>query len=141
MEVSCDKILLLNIADFISCTKCSQVNTKIPADIYLLKVHNRNIRKRCEICSKLTIKIPERRQWRRSGIFIVNFEHISHLFSSISIVNFEHVIAGWDSSSVDFHQISEQQTTPNGKYSDHGYLSSAQNSSLPYKPPTKKRKF
>ena len=26
-----------------------------------------------------TIKIPERRHWRRSGIFIVNFEHISHL--------------------------------------------------------------
>ena len=23
--------------------------------------------------------MPERRQWRRSGIFIVNFEHISHL--------------------------------------------------------------
>ena len=21
---------------------------------------------------------PERRQWRRSGFFIVNFEHISH---------------------------------------------------------------
>ena len=34
---------------------------------------------RCEICSKLTIKIPERRHWRRSGIFIVNFEHISYL--------------------------------------------------------------
>ena len=33
----------------------------------------------CETCSKLTIKIQERRQWRRSGIFIVNFEHISHL--------------------------------------------------------------
>ena len=30
-------------------------------------------------CSKLTINIPERRQWRRSGIFIVNSEHISHL--------------------------------------------------------------
>ena len=26
--------------------------------------------------SKLTIKIPGRRQWRRSGIFIVNFEHL-----------------------------------------------------------------
>ena len=26
-------------------------------------------------CSKLTIKIPERRHWRRSGIFIVNLEH------------------------------------------------------------------
>ena len=30
-------------------------------------------------CSKLQIKIPERRQWRRSSIFIVNFEHISHI--------------------------------------------------------------
>ena len=37
------------------------------------------IRTRCEIWSKLTIKIPERRHWRRSEIFIVNFEHISHL--------------------------------------------------------------
>ena len=24
-------------------------------------------------------KKPERRQWRRSGVFIVNFVHISHL--------------------------------------------------------------
>ena len=29
--------------------------------------------------SKLTIKTPERRRWRRSGVFIGNFEHISHL--------------------------------------------------------------
>ena len=27
-----------------------------PADIYMFKVNNRNNRKRCEICSKLTIK-------------------------------------------------------------------------------------
>ena len=33
----------------------------IPAGIYLLKVNNRNTRTRCEICSKLTIKTPERR--------------------------------------------------------------------------------
>ena len=39
---------------------------------------------------QLTIKTPERRQ-RRSGVFIVNFEHISHL-----IVNFENVIVGWE---------------------------------------------
>ena len=50
-----------------------------PASIYLLKVNNRNIRTRCEICSKLTLKTPERRYWRRPGIFIANFEHISHL--------------------------------------------------------------
>ena len=29
-----------------------------PAGIYLLKVNNRNTRTRCEICSKLTLKIP-----------------------------------------------------------------------------------
>ena len=50
-----------------------------PAGIYLLKVNYRTTRTRCEICLKLIIKIPERCQWRRSGIFIVNFEHISHL--------------------------------------------------------------
>ena len=32
------------------------------ANIYLFKVNNRNTRKRYEICSKLTIKILERRQ-------------------------------------------------------------------------------
>ena len=49
-----------------------------PAGNYMFKVTNRNTRARCEICPKLTIKIPERRQ-HRSGIFIINFEHISHL--------------------------------------------------------------
>ena len=33
---------------------------------------------------------------RRFGGFIVNFEHISRLCSSVSIVNSEHVIAGWE---------------------------------------------
>ena len=28
----------------------------------------------------LTIKTPERHHGRRSGVFIVNFEHISHFF-------------------------------------------------------------
>ena len=46
---------------------------------YMLKINNRNTRTTCEICSKLTIETPERRHWRRSGVFIVNFEHISHL--------------------------------------------------------------
>ena len=49
-----------------------------PAGIYLFKV-NRNTRTRCEICSKLTLKTPERCEWRCSGVFIVNYEHISHL--------------------------------------------------------------
>ena len=51
----------------------------IPAGISLLKVKNRSAKTRCEICLKLAIKVPERRQWCRSGVFIVNFEYISHL--------------------------------------------------------------
>ena len=31
-----------------------------PANIYLLKINNKNNRKRCEICTKLTTKTPER---------------------------------------------------------------------------------
>ena len=48
-----------------------------PAGIYLLKVSNKNTRKRCEIWSKLTIKT------------------YFTPYSTVSIVNFEHVIAGW----------------------------------------------
>ena len=61
-----------------------------PAGIYLVKVNNRNTRTRCEICLKLTIKIPKRRQWRRSDVFIVKF--IVKYFtpcSNVSIVDFE----------------------------------------------------
>ena len=50
-----------------------------PAGNYMCKVNNKNTRTRCEICSKLTIKTSERRHWRGSGVFIVNFEHISNL--------------------------------------------------------------
>ena len=52
--------------------------TKHLADMYLLRVNNRNTKTRCEICSKLTIKTPERCCWHRSSVFIVNFEDISH---------------------------------------------------------------
>ena len=50
----------------------------IPTNIFLFKVNNRNTRKRFEICSKLILKTPERRQWRRSVVFIVNSEQILH---------------------------------------------------------------
>ena len=50
-----------------------------PVGNYMFKVNSRNSRTRSEICSKLRIKTPERRHWRLSSVFIVNFEHISHL--------------------------------------------------------------
>ena len=50
------------------------------ANIYLFKIHNRSTRKKHEIRSKLTTTTPEQCQWRRSGVFNVDLEHISHLF-------------------------------------------------------------
>ena len=37
----------------------SEARNRVPANIYLFKVNNRNTRKKCEICSKLTIKKPD----------------------------------------------------------------------------------
>ena len=50
-------------------------NSYYSANVCLFKANNRNTRKRCEICSKLKIKTPEKRLWRRSAVFIFNFEH------------------------------------------------------------------
>ena len=50
-----------------------------PAGNCTFKVNIRNTRERYERCFKVTIKTPERGQWCRSGVFVVNFEHISHL--------------------------------------------------------------
>ena len=43
------------------------------------KFNNRNNRTKHELCSELTIKTPEQCHWRCCGVFIVNFQHISHL--------------------------------------------------------------
>ena len=47
---------------------------------YLFKVSKRNTRRRSKIKYKLTIKRLEQCHWRCSGLFIFNFEHISHIF-------------------------------------------------------------
>ena len=65
------KVHWLQLASVSSC--------HFPACNYMFKVNNRNTRTRCEICSKLPIKTPEWHHCHRSGVFIVNFEHISHL--------------------------------------------------------------
>ena len=53
-----------------------------PVGNYIFKVNRKNTRTRCEICSKLTSKTPERCKWRHSGVFIVDSEYISHLVCS-----------------------------------------------------------
>ena len=85
-----------------------------PVGFYLLKVTNRNTRTRCEILWKLVIKTPEPRltksshilkqtcsfqlqaclsicdlfDRRRYAVFIVNFEHISHLVLVLVLLTF-----------------------------------------------------
>ena len=47
-----------------------------PVGNYMLKVNNRNTSTRCETCSKLTVKTPERRHWQ-SSVSFVNFEQVN----------------------------------------------------------------
>ena len=61
----------------------------LQAVIYLFKVNNENITTMCETYAKLTIQTPELHQCYCSGAFIVNFEHIWHLFLMLS--DFEQV--------------------------------------------------
>ena len=46
---------------------------QLPDGIFLFKINDKKSRLLCEICSKLTIKTPERRYVRRYGVFI-NFK-------------------------------------------------------------------
>ena len=55
-----------------------------PKDIYLLRINDRNNRKGCKICSKLTIKRPEWHQWTYFTPF-----------SSLAIVDFEQMNVCW----------------------------------------------
>ena len=77
---------LVSVDDQWDCLKRTEkvsINTmygKKPAGTYLFKVYNGNTRTICEIWSKLTIKIPKRRHWRRSGAFIVDFRHFAIYF-------------------------------------------------------------
>ena len=74
--------VFLNCAYGARSAQCNSSTQNFPATPtgagnYLLKVHNSNIRTRCEIYSELTIKTPKRRHCPCSGAFIVNFENIS----------------------------------------------------------------
>ena len=96
-----DKIFTINSVIFLSnCTmnkeqvefeflNCSQDG------IYLFKVNNGNTRTMCEICSKLTIKTPERRHRHRFWcLYCELWTDITHC-SCVFIVDFEQVNAGW----------------------------------------------
>ena len=79
------------------------------ANKYMFKDYN----KRCEICSKLTIKPPEQRLWSRSSIFIVNFKNISYIALAFLLLTLnKYTAVGWQVwKSVNFLQ--------NSKYHQH----------------------
>ena len=59
--------------------KLSFIISFISTGKYLFKVNKRSTRGRREICSRLKIKKPGRRHWRRSGVFTVSLKHILQL--------------------------------------------------------------
>ena len=58
---------------------CYSNKWEYPAGIILFKVRNGNNRTMCEICSKLTLKTPERCYQRFSGVFIVKFDGVEQI--------------------------------------------------------------
>ena len=66
------------------CILCVYCN---PANIYFFKINNRNTRKSCEICSKLTIKTPE----------LLTLLNLNIFHTSVSVVEFEQVSVTWES--------------------------------------------
>ena len=57
-SISLNKSKVLKSLESLCGKKCGVIHW--PANIYLFKVHNRKISKRCKICLKFTIKTPER---------------------------------------------------------------------------------
>ena len=60
------------------------------AGIYLFKVNNGNIKKRCEICSKLTIKTPNQIQWLWTNLQdIFKVSEVVLVFSMLTLNRFD----------------------------------------------------
>ena len=68
-------MFFLNFVEIVQLELCVG-SFKYPTSIYLFKLSNRYARTRCGMYSALVIKTTEGRHSRRSGVFIVNFEHI-----------------------------------------------------------------
>ena len=87
------------------------ISIDVPAGIYFFKVINRNTRAICEVCSKLTIKIPEQHQNEVTDAVLMSLLMALKRFYKFfwcSIVDFEQINAGCSCCSVfavDFEQI------------------------------------
>ena len=89
-----------------------------PAGKYVFKVNNRNTRTRCEICSKITIKKPERRQQR---------PYLQHPFTRTR--SYSKLFNWWLSISLNslFHGREYQSCSSNSEVIFNNLLRSARN--------------
>ena len=85
-EVFLDPKFVLRKRKGISFTINKSSSNDNPARVYLVIVNDRNARTRCEICSKITTKIPKRRHWRH----ISHHENSTRFLSEGFCYNFPH---------------------------------------------------
>ena len=96
-SLSCLKEIWLGIDNmFYQLFTCSMPHCSVfPANIYLFKVNNKNTRKKLWNMFKVNNKNNRAASWLRSGVFIVNFEHISHLIITFLMLTLnKEILAG-----------------------------------------------
>ena len=73
----------------------------VSAKIGVFKFNNRNTRKRCKICLKLTIKTPDdvNAVGLMALLLTLIWKYFAH-FSTLSFVDFEHVFARCDAMNL-----------------------------------------
>ena len=76
----------------------------------------KTLEKMCEICSKFTIKTLDRRNWRRSGVSIIYFEHISHLLLAFLLLTLNKQILAGCQKRWNFCENSQQLSTIKSLY-------------------------
>ena len=59
----------------------------------------------CEICSKSTIKTPERYHQRLSGVIIANFEQISHIVVMFPLLALNELIPAGYTNAFSFIEL------------------------------------
>ena len=79
----------------------------------MLKINNSNTRKKCEICSKLTMNTPERSQLRRSGAFLLILNICFTPSSNVTISKVTKVKVKDKVTNISILFLSNQSTLPN----------------------------
>ena len=86
-------------------------------DMKIMFTHVFNQKSKASNFLSIHLPVHSQRQWRHSGAFIFNFEHIFRYFSSISIADFEQVNVCWISFTLNKQDPAMQYTIENeGRY-------------------------